>query len=412
MFPYTPDMETATQAYTVTAITRRIKEALENSLQGVWVEGEVSNYLHHGSGHRYLNLKDEHATIKLTIWRSVGTYLKFEPENGQKVLAYGDITVYEKGGSYQLNCRKLVPVGVGELELAFRQLHEKLEAEGLFAAERKVAMPLFPQKIGIVTSPTGAAIRDIIQIARRRNNSVELIIYPATVQGDGAEKTIAAGIEYFNSREDIDIIITGRGGGSLEDLWPFNTEVTVRAIAASRIPVISAVGHEVDTTLADLVADLRAPTPSAAAELAVWSKREMAERLAYFSHRQASLLDRLVKAARSELSALMDRPVFARPLDLIVQRQQQLDSLTRALGSAGKNSFEKHKNRLSLFLARLESLSPLKILARGYAVSRKLPQGNLIRSVKDILPGDRMETVLADGRVKSFVEEVKTDKMK
>lgn len=405
-------METATQAYTVTAITRRIKEALEDSLQGVWIEGEVSNYLHHGSGHRYLNLKDERATIKLTIWKSVGAYLKFEPENGQKVLAYGDITVYEKGGSYQLNCRKLVPVGVGELELAFRQLHEKLEAEGLFAAERKAAMPLFPQKIGIVTSPTGAAIRDIIQIARRRNNSVELIIYPAQVQGDGAEKTIAAGIEYFNSRKDIDIIITGRGGGSLEDLWPFNTEVTVRAIAASRIPVISAVGHEVDTTLADLVADLRAPTPSAAAELAVWSKREMAERLAYFSHRQASLLDRLVKAARSELSALMDRPVFARPLDLIVQRQQQLDSLTRALGSAGKNSFEKHKNRLSLSLARLESLSPLKILARGYAVSRKLPQGNLIRSVKDILPGDRMETVLADGRVKSFVEEVKTDKIK
>lgn len=405
-------METATQAYTVTAITRRIKEALENSLQGVWVEGEVSNYLHHSSGHRYLNLKDERATIKLTIWKSVGGYLKFEPENGQKVLAYGDITVYEKGGSYQLNCRKLVPVGVGELELAFRQLHEKLEAEGLFADERKVDMPLFPQKIGVVTSPTGAAIRDIIQIARRRNNSVELVIYPAQVQGDGAEKTIAAGIEYFNSRDDIDIIITGRGGGSLEDLWPFNTEVTVRAIAASRIPVISAVGHEVDTTLADLVADLRAPTPSAAAELAVWSKREMAERLAYFSQRQASLLDRLVKAARSELSALMDRPVFARPLDLIAQRQQQLDSLTRALGTAGKNSFEKNRNRLSLVLARLETLSPLSILARGYAVSRKLPQGSLIRSVKDILPGDRMETVLADGRVKSFVEEVKTDKKK
>ena len=409
---YTPHMEPAAQAYTVTAITRRIKEALENSLQGVWIEGEVSNYLHHGSGHRYLNLKDERATIKLTIWRSVGSHLKFEPENGQKVLAYGDITVYEKGGSYQLNCRKLVPVGVGELELAFRQLHEKLQAEGLFANERKVEMPLFPQKIGVVTSPTGAAIRDIIQIASRRNDSVELIIYPAQVQGDGAEKTIAAGIEYFNSREDVDIIITGRGGGSLEDLWPFNTELTVRAIADSKIPVISAVGHEIDTTLADMVADLRAPTPSAAAELAVWSKREMADRLAYFSQRQASLLDQMVKAARSELSALVSRPVFVRPLDLITQHQQYLDSLSRELVTAGKNRFEKHRNRLSLSLARLENLSPLKILARGYAVSRKLPQGSLIRSVKDILPGDRMETILADGRVKSFVEEAKTDKKK
>jgi len=378
-------------------------------MQGVWVEGEVSNYIHHSSGHRYLNLKDERATIKLTIWRSVGGYLKFEPENGQKVLAFGDVTVYEKGGNYQLNCRKLVPVGVGELELAFRQLHEKLEAEGLFTAERKQELPPFPQKIGVVTSPTGAAIRDIIQIARRRNNSVELIIYPAQVQGDGAEKTIAAGIEYFNSRQDIDIVITGRGGGSLEDLWPFNTELTVRAIAASKIPVISAVGHEVDTTLADLVADLRAPTPSAAAELAVWSKREMAERLDAYSRSQASQLEQMVSLARRELSSLLARPVFARPLDLIAQRQQYLDSLSRALQTAGKNSFEKSSNRLSLSLARLETLSPLNILARGYAVSRRLPKGSLIRSVKDVLPGDRMETVLADGRIKSFVEETKSD---
>ena len=217
-------MTTLPQAYTVSAVTRIIKETLESTLQGVWVEGEVSNYLHHGSGHRYLNLKDDRAILKVTIWRSAGSHLKFEPENGQKVLAFGDINVYEKGGQYQLNCRKLVPVGIGELELAFRQLHEKLEAEGLFAEDRKVAMPPFARKIGIVTSPTGAAIRDIIQIARRRNRSVELVIYPAAVQGDGAENTIAAGIAYFNRRDDIDIIITGRGGGSLEDLWPFNSK--------------------------------------------------------------------------------------------------------------------------------------------------------------------------------------------
>ena len=403
-------MTTLPQAYTVSAVTRIIKETLESTLQGVWVEGEVSNYLHHGSGHRYLNLKDDRATLKVTIWRSAGSYLKFEPENGQKVLAFGDINVYEKGGQYQLNCRKLVPVGIGELELAFRQLHEKLEAEGLFAEDRKVAMPLFARKIGIVTSPTGAAIRDIIQIARRRNRSVELVIYPAAVQGDGAENTIAAGIAYFNTRDDIDIIITGRGGGSLEDLWPFNTEVTVRAIAASKIPVISAVGHEIDVTLADLVADLRAPTPSAAAELAVWSRREMVDQIDSHTRRQAGLLADLVKGARRELFSLLMRPVYARPLDLVNQRQQYLDNLRRTLTAAGKNRFEKHKNRLSLSLARLETLSPLKILARGYAVSRRLPKRSLIRSVRDILPGDRMETILSDGRIVSFVEEAKPDK--
>ncbi len=395
------------KAYTVTAITRRIKETLESQLRGVWIEGEVSNYIHHSSGHRYLNLKDENATIRLTIWRSLGSYLKFEPENGQKVLAYGDITVYEKGGSYQLNCRKLVPVGVGELELAFRQLYDKLQAEGLFAEDRKKELPAFPQKIGIVTSPTGAAIRDIIQISRRRNNTVELIIYPAQVQGDGAERTIAAGIEYFNSRDDIDIIITGRGGGSLEDLWPFNTETTVRAIAASRIPVISAVGHEVDTTLSDLTADLRAPTPSAAAELAVWPRQEVIDRVDGIVRRQAALLDRMVGTARTALNSLLSRPVFSRPLDHIMQRQQYLDQLTKALSTAGKSSFEKRRNRLSLALTRLETLSPLKILARGYSVSRCLPGGELVRSVKEINPGERMETVLADGLVTSLVEEAK-----
>jgi len=398
-------MDTVTQAYTVSAITRIIKETLESTLQGVWVEGEVSNYLLHGSGHRYFSLKDDRATLKVTIWRSVGTYLKFQPADGQKVLAFGDINVYEKGGQYQLNCRKLVPVGMGELELAFRQLHDKLEAEGLFAEERKKEIPAYARKIGIVTSPTGAAIRDIIQIARRRNRSIELVIYPAAVQGDGAELTIAAGIEYFNSRDDIDIIITGRGGGSLEDLWPFNTETTVRAIAASRIPVISAVGHEIDVTLADLAADLRAPTPSAAAELAVWSQRELAERIDGNSRRQAHLLASLVQGARQELGALLNRPVFRRPFDTVCQRRQYLDQLSRTLTAAGKNSFDMHKNRLSLTLARLENLSPLKTLARGYTVSRRLPQQTLIRSVKDIFPGERMETILPDGRVESLVED-------
>ena len=398
------------KAYTVTAITRMIKAALESSFQGIWIEGEISNYLHHRSGHRYFSLKDDNAVLKVTLWRSAGNGLKFEPENGQKVLAYGDIAVYEKGGQYQLNCRKLVPVGVGPLELAFRQLYEKLAAEGLFEAERKRPIPRYANRIGVVTSPTGAAIRDIIQIARRRNRSVEIVLYPAQVQGNGAEHTIVRGIEYFNKRDDIDVLIVGRGGGSLEDLWPFNEEATVRAIVASRIPVISAVGHEIDVTLADYAADLRAATPSAGSELAVWSEKELRELVRYHGSRQSSLLDSQVKYARRQLGAVLSRPVLARPLDMVRQRQQHLDSLVRLLSGAGKNSFEKHKNRLSLVLSRLETLSPLRILARGYTVSRRLPKQTLVRSIDDILPGDRMETLVTDGVVVSFVEEAKKKK--
>lgn len=397
------------QAYTVSAITRMIKGALEAQYQGIWVEGEISNYLHHSSGHRYITLKDERAVLKAVMWRSVGQTLKFEPKNGQKVLAFGDITVYEKGGQYQINCRKLVPVGVGELELAFRQLHERLSAEGLFGEDRKQQLPLYPQKIGIVTSPTGAAIRDMIQISRRRNPSVQLIIHPAQVQGDGAEETIAAGIRYFNTREDIDIIITGRGGGSLEDLWPFNTEVVVRAIAASRLPVVSAVGHEIDVTLSDLAADLRAPTPSAAAELTVWSRDEFLDRLEDLLSDQTSLLNDLVLTARENLQSILGRPVFKRPLDIVHQGRQQLDGGLRLLAAAAKNSFERHKNRLSLGLANLEALSPLKTLARGYSVSRRSDNQGLIRAHTDIVEGETMETILADGRLISRVETIRKD---
>ncbi|HOP08191.1 MAG TPA: exodeoxyribonuclease VII large subunit [candidate division Zixibacteria bacterium] len=400
------------QAYTVAAITRIIKDLLEQSLPSVWIEGEISNYVHHSSGHRYFNLKDAHANLRATIWRSAGSALKFEPENGQKVLAFGDITVYEKGGSYQLNCRKLVPVGVGELELAFRQLHEKLTAEGLFEEDRKKPIPAYPRRIGVVTSPTGAAIRDIIQISGRRNPAVELIIYPAKVQGDGAETTIARGIEYFNGRDDIDLLIVGRGGGSLEDLWPFNTEITVRAIAASRLPVISAVGHEVDITLSDLVADLRAPTPSAAAELAVWSLSDTREFVDGNITRQASILSRRVDHARTTLKAQLSRPVFKRPLEMIRQRQQALDYAVQALMTSGKNCFESGRNRLSLAVTKLETLSPLKILSRGYSVSRRLPKHQVLRSTGDILPGDRMETLLSDGEVVSFVESIRKDEKK
>lgn len=392
------------RAYTVTAITRMIKTALEESFVDLWVEGEISDYKHHTSGHRYFNLKDENATLRCTLWRGAASAVKFEMQNGQHVRIYGEISVYEKQGNYQLNCRQVVPVGIGPLELAFRQLHERLQKEGLFEESRKKPLPDYATKIGIVTSPTGAAIRDIIQIARRRNDSVQLIIYPAAVQGDGAEKTIAAGIDYFNTRDDIDLLIVGRGGGSLEDLWCFNTEITVRAIARSRIPIISAVGHEIDVTLSDLAADHRAPTPSAAAELAVWSKKDFQELLRGTISTLAGELQYLVEQARATLTSILERPTFRRPLDRIRQHQQTLDFMRKGLDSAGKYHFDAHKNRLSLLISQLEALSPLKVLARGYSVARKLPSGPVLVAQSEISRGDKLETVLAKGKIISVVE--------
>jgi len=394
------------KAYTVTAISRMIKGVLEETFNNIWVEGEISNYINHSSGHRYFSLKDDNAVIKVTIWRSVGAGLKFEPENGQKVLAYGDIAVWEKGGNYQLNCRKMVPVGVGELELAFRQLDEKLTAEGLFDPSKKQAIPDYAKKIGVITSPTGAAIRDIIQISRRRNPLVEILIYPAKVQGDGAEITIAEGIKYFNSRDDIDLLIVGRGGGSLEDLWPFNTEITVRAIADSKIPVISAVGHEIDISLSDKAADLRAPTPSAAAELAVWSRRDFLDQVRGNISRQTSIIKSMTSKGRNNLLSILSRPVFKKPLESVYMHQQTLDQQSKMLIRAGKNLFEKYKNRLSLVISQLEAMSPLKVLGRGYSVTRRLPSRELVSSITQTNPGDRLETKLQDGTIVSFIESI------
>jgi len=398
-------MTTQPKAYTVTAITRMIKTTLEESFSGLWVEGEITGYLHHSSGHRYFSLKDDKAVIRCAMWKSVGAYLKFEPKNGQKVRVRGDISVYEVKGEYQISVKEILPVGIGPLELAFRQLYEKLSKEGLFDPSNKKPLPAFPMRVGVVTSPTGAAIRDIIQIARRRNDSVELILFPAKVQGDGAEVTIAQGIDYFNTRDDIDVIIAGRGGGSLEDLWPFNTEIAVRAIVRSRIPVVSAVGHEIDTTLSDLAADLRAPTPSAATELVIWSKEDFREQVRAQVEELASELKFRVDKAREDLDSILNRPIYVRPMELIRQQQQHLDSLSRALITGGKYRFAEFRNGLSLYVSRLDDLSPLKILARGYSVSRRLADGELVKSGSDVRLGDKIETIVTKGRIISVVEE-------
>lgn len=400
-------MQEQPQTITVSALTKMIKNTLEGSFSGLCIEGEISNFHHHGSsGHRYFSLKDDKAVLRVAMWRPFGQQLQFEPKDGQQVLAFGDISLYEKRGEYQLICRKLVPVGIGPLELAYRQLHEKLSTEGLFDEEHKQPIPEYAARIGIVTSPTGAAIRDIIQISQRRNPAVELVIYPTAVQGDGAEDTIAEGIKYFNEQNNVDLIITGRGGGSLEDLWCFNTETVVRAIFDSKIPLISAVGHEIDITLSDLVADLRAPTPSAAAELAVWSKEEYISAIQGQIAQQTTYLERQVGSARDFLSALLSRPVLSRPLELIYERQQNIDSILRLLNSSGKNQFEMFKNRLSLGLSRLEALSPLKVLARGYSVSSLLPSKLVIKSIKDVKAGDSLQTRLKDGLIISNIEKI------
>ncbi len=396
--------------YTVTAITRLIKYTLEESFPSIWVEGEISNYIHHSSGHRYLTLKDDNATLKLTIWRSAGQYLKFEPENGMKVRAYGDISVYEKGGNYQLNVRKLTPVGVGELEVAFRQLYEKLSKEGLFDESLKKPLPEYPTKIGIVTSPTGAAIRDIIQIASRRNDAVQLVLYPAQVQGDGAELSIIEGIKYFNSRDDIDVIIIGRGGGSLEDLWAFNEEALIYAIAESEKPIVSAVGHEIDTTLSDLAADVRAATPSAAAEIVIWDKRQFLRNVKELLDQIEYYVDNSVAGNRDKLRQIIGRPVFRRPEQAVYEKSQQLDNLRRLFENAGKNVFEKKLNLLSLYRLRLESLSPMAILGRGYAVIRDVSTQMSIKSVKGLKKGDLIEAVLSDGSATATVDKTKKNK--
>lgn len=394
------------KVYTVTALTRLIKYTLEESFRSIWVEGEVSNYIHHSSGHRYLNLKDEKATIKLTIWRSVGGTLKFEPENGMKIRAFGDISVYEKGGNYQLNARRLMPLGVGELEVAFRQLYEKLSKEGLFDESIKKPLPQYPLKVGIVTSPTGAAIRDIINITKRRNDAIQLILFPAKVQGEGSERTIIEGIQYFNTRSDIDVIIIGRGGGSLEDLWCFNEEALVRAIVKSEKPIVSGVGHEIDTTLSDLAADLRAPTPSAAAEVVIWEKLGLKNEFAELLERAGQALTVLIERYRTNIGHILGRPVFRRPEEMIFGRQQMLDNLHHLFGNAAKNILEKKKNSLSLFLSRLESLSPKAILKRGYAVLKSSPDGRLIRSVNEMSRDDLIETVLIDGSATVRVKDI------
>lgn len=381
--------------YSVTQLTRRIKELLESSFPRLWIEGELSNAKLHSSGHFYCTLKDQTAQISCAMWRSRVGRLSFRPENGLKVLVEADLQVYERGGNYQLIIQSIHPAGVGALQLAFEQLKKRLHGEGLFDPTRKRPLPRHPERVGIITSPTGAAVRDMISVFRRRFPGLELVLCPVRVQGDGAAEEIADAIEAMNRVDGIEVIVVGRGGGSLEDLWAFNEERVARAIAASAIPVVSAVGHEVDYTIADFVADLRAPTPSAAAELVVRDRSELAGEVAYLRERTEQVLLQRFATHRDRVSAIADSYAFRRPQDLLYQRMQQLDEYERRLAGHLSHRLELSRSRLDAAEQRLQAANPTSLLRKGYALCMK--DGLPVRSIDQLHVGDDVTITLHDG---------------
>jgi len=395
--------------YTVSELTREIKVLLETTIPVIWVEGEVSNFKLHPSGHMYFSLKDEQAQIAAVMWRGRNMGLRFMPEDGMKVLVQGRVTVYEKRGTYQLDVLRLQPAGVGELQLAFEQLKNRLREEGLFAPEHKKPLPRFPERVGIVTSAAGAALQDILNISRRRLPSIELILRPVLVQGEGAAEDIARAIAEFNEYGQVDVIIVGRGGGSLEDLWAFNEEVVARAIYASRIPVVSAVGHEVDFTIADFVADLRAPTPSAAAELVVPDRQQLAQTLRAQVLRAYQAVTAQLARGRERLNAVRSSYGFRRPEDIVHQQQQRLDDLTRMLAGAVSHLLALSTQRHQGLTMRLESLGPNAVLARGYAICFKLETGEVVRASEQTAAGEAVGVQLARGRIDAQVTIVRPE---
>lgn len=388
---------------TVSDITRRIKQSLETTFQRVWIQGEISNFKHHTSGHLYFTLKDEGAQISAVMWRSRVASLAIAPEDGMKIIARGSITVYPPRGNYQIDCDQIQPVGVGELQLAFERLKKKLAEEGLFDPERKKPIPDYPMRIGIVTSPTGAALQDIRSVLSRRFPAVELILAPVKVQGAGAAEEIAGAIRDMNKYGEVDVMIVGRGGGSLEDLWAFNEEVVARAIDASHIPVISAVGHEIDFSIADFVADLRAPTPSAAAELVVKDRSELIEVLRNIWYTIEQSVEDRVSALRDSVNGFLSSYAFNRPKDLLRESSQRVDDLERGLVVASNHTFTLAHRHHEALRQRLEALSPKGVLKRGYAMVRK--NDTIVTRAGELHKNDVATIQFHDGTVKTRVDQ-------
>lgn len=386
---------------TVSQINGYVKKILDNNiiLNNVWVKGEISNFKHHYSGHLYITLKDEGGVLKSIMFRTSAQSLSFEPSDGMKVLARGRISVYEAGGSYQLYIEEMIPDGVGELYIAYEQLKKRLDEEGLFDSRYKKSIPPFPKTVGVVTASTGAAVRDIINVITRRCPMTEIIIYPAQVQGSGASKSIVKAIEYFNALDCVDTLIVGRGGGSIEDLWAFNEEETARAIFNSHIPIISAVGHETDFTIADFVADMRAPTPSAAAEIAVPSMIELANRILTNKERISQSMIKRIENNK----LILKRFKMKTPKDKINDYRLKIDSSVKTLESCVKLKSETLKRQLAQNAAKLDALSPLQTLSRGYAIPTT-SEGAVIRSVLDMEDGMEFTLRMKDGKKECIVK--------
>ncbi|SDC02780.1 MULTISPECIES: exodeoxyribonuclease VII large subunit [unclassified Candidatus Frackibacter] len=390
---------------TVTELTKYIKDKLENDelLSNLLIAGEISNFHHHGSGHMYFTLKDKKTQINSVMFKSANQRLQFEPEDGMKILATGYVSLYEPRGQYQLYVQSLQPDGIGALHIAFEQLKERLQKEGLFEEEHKQELPKLPQKIGVITSPTGAAVRDILSVIKRRFSGVSILIAPATVQGERAVPTLVDALERLNAREDIDVIIIGRGGGSLEDLWAFNEEELARAIFNSNTPVISAVGHETDYTISDFVADLRAPTPSAAAELVISNQEELARYLNRLNNNLKQSMKQKLKNLRNKVNNLTQRRVLLEPKRQLQDSQQRVDELEARLINKIQSRLDYLQEKFQTQAGKLDSMSPLKVLRRGYSYCQKVGQDQGITSVNEVDPGEELEMVLSDGKIKSRV---------
>ena len=398
----------AGKIYTVSEVTRIVKGLFrkEPEFANLQIQGEVSNFRQYPSGHCYFNLKDGKTLLKAVMFAGAARRLKQLPENGDQVLGVGRIDLYERDGVYQFYVDMMMPLGAGNLMIAYEQLKEKLTAEGLFDPGRKRPLPAYPKVVGIVTSPAGAAVRDIINVAGRRDPSVKLRLYPVKVQGTEAPPEIIRGIRFMNRHKLADVLIVGRGGGSMEDLWAFNDEGVVRAIAASEIPVISAVGHEIDFTLSDFAADLRAPTPSAAAELAVPERSGDREILAKLVRRLERTMELRLQDSSRALEKLQEEWVFTHPERLWENAGQTLDTLCRNLEQAGTRRLEERQQKLDLLAAKLGALDPYGVLRRGYTITENA-QGRAVRQPSDLHPGDTLVTRFAQGAVVSQVETVK-----
>ncbi|KUK12758.1 MAG: Exodeoxyribonuclease 7 large subunit [Moorella sp. 60_41] len=395
----------------VSELTSHIKGLLDGDgfLANVWVKGEISNLKWHSSGHLYFSLKDKASTLRCVMFQSRCRTLRFRPENGTQAIARGYISVYERDGLYQLYVQELLPAGMGLLEMALQELKKRLEREGLFDERRKRPLPRLPRRVGVVTSLNGAAWRDIVTVIRRRYPGMGIVLAPASVQGETAAEEIVDALEKLNRWGGVDVIIVGRGGGSAEDLSAFNTEAVARAIYGSRIPVIAAVGHETDYTIADLVADRRAPTPSAAAEMAVPVRTDLErEILNLYGRLQRSMFGRITYL-KEKVEHLARSRGLARPQHEIYWRQQYVDGLEQRLAKAWQENWQAKVQHLELLITRLEAASPLTILARGYAVCRRAPDGPVIRSGREVQAGEKVEVVLYRGALRCIVEGVEEE---